>query len=111
MQDAGSAATLKGDSSLSRAREIDACCDRFEAHWRSTPRPTVEAVLALAPETLRPTLLIELVALEVALRRADGEHPTAAEYRGRFPELGTKAEALVDGVDAPRGPGDSDRTT
>jgi serine/threonine-protein kinase len=50
-----------------------------------------------APEPLRAELLPELVALEVALRRADGERPTAAEYRARFPGLGDRADVLVAG--------------
>ena len=84
-------------SPLSQSREIDAYCDRFETMWRSgtVPRPTIETVLAEAPEPLRPALLPELVALEAALRRGAGECPTPEEYRVRFPTLGERADALV----------------
>src|SRR5436305_743798 len=59
--------------------------------WRATPgragrRPPIEDPLREAPAAERAAMLFELLALEVELRRECGEHPTAEEYRARFPE-------------------------
>jgi serine/threonine-protein kinase len=70
----------------SRVRRIDAACDGFERQWRSGPRPAIEDYLAEAPEAERLALLRELLALELDLRRGDGEAPGRGEYLERFPE-------------------------
>src|SRR4051794_33373163 len=67
------------------AERIDVLCDRFEAAWRSGPRPTIEATLASAPRVEPPELLRELLALEIELRRREGERPQTSEYLARFP--------------------------
>src|SRR5262245_18247602 len=54
-------------------RAIDAACDRFEATWRAGPRPRIEDFLAEVSQDQRPTLLRELIAVEIELRRAAGE--------------------------------------
>src|SRR5262249_35350104 len=73
--------------SPSAAGPIDAVADRFEAAWKAGERPQIEQFLTAAPEPTRPTLLCELVALDIAYRLRDGEHPLAEDYRKRFPSL------------------------
>ena len=48
----------------------------------------------------RPELLVELLALEVELRRSQGERPTPEEYLARFPE---QDAAIAAAFDAPAG--------
>src|SRR5208337_2938378 len=79
---------------LPQFERVVATCDRFEAAWRAGQRPRVEDFLGEVPETERPELLCELLLLELELRRARGERPTADEYRARFPSDG----ALIDDV-------------
>jgi WD40 repeat protein len=69
--------------------QVDRACDRFEAAWRAAGtagRPRLEDYLAEAPAALRPVLLPELLALELAYRRRAGERPEPAEYTARFPD-------------------------
>ena len=47
--------------------------------------PRIEEYLADVAEPTRPQLLQELIALEVAYRRKDGETPAWADYESRFP--------------------------
>jgi RNA polymerase sigma factor (sigma-70 family) len=62
------------------------CCDRFEAAWRRSERPRIEAYLTEVTEPVRPVLLRELLVLELELRRDAGEQPAPQEYRSRFPD-------------------------
>jgi serine/threonine protein kinase len=64
---------------------LDRACDRFEDAWRAGHRLQIENFLSEVPEPERPELLRELLLLELELRRAEGERPTADEYRARFP--------------------------
>jgi serine/threonine-protein kinase len=65
---------------------IDPLCDRFEAEWLAGGWPRLEDFLPLAEEADRPTLLGELLALELEYRRRQGEQPSVEEYRLRLPE-------------------------
>lgn len=65
-------------------RRVDAICDRFEAEWRGGQRVRVEDYLSDSGGPDRAVLLRELVAVELAYRRRNGEHPTLGEYQGRF---------------------------
>ena len=78
-------ATNPDVSSLSRFDRVDRGCDRFEEEWASGARPRIEDYLDMAPEADRPALLRRLVALEIDLRRSQGEQPDAGPYFGRFP--------------------------
>ncbi len=71
---------------LALALDVNAACDRFEADWRAGRSPRIEAFLGAFPEPGRPPLLRELIALELELRRAGGERPSASEYAERFPD-------------------------
>jgi serine/threonine-protein kinase len=87
-------------SSVIRARRVNAVCERFESCWRAGERPWIEAFLAESPEPDRPALLVELLRLELELRREQGECVDLDEYRGRFPEAHHAIEdALREGRD------------
>jgi serine/threonine-protein kinase len=66
---------------------IDAICDRFEATWRQGGKPTIEDYLSDSPEPGHPTLLRELILLDIDYRRRHGETPTMQEYQQRFPTI------------------------
>src|SRR4051794_36183766 len=70
---------------------LEAIRARLAAAWHGAPPggtlPRIEDQLAGVADRDRLTLLQELVILEAAYRRQQGEQPRAEEYRGRFPEL------------------------
>jgi serine/threonine protein kinase len=70
---------------LSAARRIDAIAYRFEMAWReavaSARRPCITDYLANVTETERPTLLAELIELDIEYRRRMGEDPKRADYQ------------------------------
>jgi serine/threonine protein kinase len=71
---------------LSVAQRVDQSCDRFEAEWRAGQRPRIEAYLTKVSEAERPDFVRQLLALEIELRRENGENPTADEYATCFPQ-------------------------
>jgi WD40 repeat protein/tRNA A-37 threonylcarbamoyl transferase component Bud32 len=77
---------------LSLELRIDAACCSFEAAWKNGPR--IEDYLAGAGEAERGPLLRELLRVELHYRQ--GEHPSAEEYRRRFPEHGPLVESVFD---------------
>jgi tetratricopeptide (TPR) repeat protein/predicted Ser/Thr protein kinase len=79
------------DTPLAMAARIDELCDRFEADWRAGRRPRIEEVLEAEPGPWRSGLLRQLLGVEVAYRRLEGETPDPEEYRHRFPGF---AEAI-----------------
>jgi hypothetical protein len=72
---------------LSLARRIDAACLRFEAAWRSGPRPHLPDYLAEVPAAEQAAYLRELIPLDIAYRRRRGEEPGPDDYLKRFPAL------------------------
>jgi eukaryotic-like serine/threonine-protein kinase len=87
---------LSADSAgvdLDQARRIHALCEEFECRWRKGGRPRIEELVEQAPNGDRPSLLEELLILELELRRAGGERPGLGEYRDRFPEGEGRVEA------------------
>ncbi|MGP0064557.1 MAG: hypothetical protein ACLQGP_13290 [Isosphaeraceae bacterium] len=79
------------------ALDIDAACMRFEADWRAGASPRIESFMDVATGRTRSLLLLELLALELELRRESGEEPAASDYHGRFPDdLNFVAEAFSD---------------
>jgi serine/threonine protein kinase len=80
---------------VSSARRVNDQCERFEAEWRAGRRPRIEGHLDETPE--RDTLLFELLKLELELRLGCGEHPTAQEYRARFPAHTRVIDEAFDG--------------
>jgi serine/threonine protein kinase/tetratricopeptide (TPR) repeat protein len=69
------------------AGRVDEACDRFEAAWQRGEPLAIEPCLAAVPEAERPTLLRELIALDVAYRRRRGDVPRREDYQARFPSL------------------------
>jgi tetratricopeptide (TPR) repeat protein len=84
------------DDSLSPSQldQVIALCDRFEAAWKSGTMERLEDLLPGVPESLRPALFRQLLALELELRRKQGERPAPAEYRNRFPDRAVEIGAI-----------------
>ncbi|MHB0960538.1 MAG: serine/threonine-protein kinase [Pirellulaceae bacterium] len=70
----------------SRAGQIDAVCDLFEAAWTAISRPRIEAYLDQSPLELRSSLLTELLIVELQHRRGLREDAQLDEYMDRFPD-------------------------
>lgn len=79
---------------LEQQRQLDRLCDAFEQGWAAGSRPPIEPLLAAFADEHRPTLLLELVQLEVQLRRQLAERPSLTEYQRRFPDQGDALAAL-----------------
>jgi WD40 repeat protein len=75
-------------------RHIEQVCDRFEAAWKAGQRPRLETYLDPAAESLRTTLLRQLLALDWEYRLRAGDLPQAAEYQARFPGAAALVEAV-----------------
>ena len=78
---------------LDQARRIHAFCEEFECRWRAGGRPRIEELVEKAPTADQPSLMEELLILELELRRAGGERPGLGEYRDRFPTGEGRVEA------------------
>lgn len=83
-------------------RRIAKLADRFEAAWKAGERPQIETLLALVEEASRARLFVELLKLEIELRRKAGETPTLGDYRQRFETQADVVQRLISG--------DSDQT-
>jgi len=70
---------------LEQVTDLDQACDAFEAAWRAGHQPRLEDFLGEVPEDGRSALLVELIAIELELRRTSGERPTPEDYTRRFP--------------------------
>ena len=82
------------DLPLGRREEIDRLADQFEREFRAGHHPRIEDYLQQHPH-LRPDLLLELLALEVELRREAGDQPSVEEYHQRFPDDRDIVEAAM----------------
>ena len=76
-------------------RKIDAICDRFEDLCKSDANPRIEDFLDEIASSLRPTLLRELIQIEISYCRARSDVPWADEYRERFPKDVDVVEAAL----------------
>ena len=63
--------TLDEEMAVADLQRIDDACDRFEAAWRRGDRPDLESFLTDHSGPCRTSLLRELLALELDLRRCD----------------------------------------
>jgi serine/threonine protein kinase len=73
---------------------------------------SIERLLADAPQSLRPALLRELLALEVDYRYRRGEQPLASDYLQRFPDHQAVVAYVLDRAEAERSSlGDVPETT
>lgn len=71
---------------LALQQRIDQACDEFEAAWKRGERPSLQALWSQAAATDRAVLLEQLLLIELAYRRRNGEWPSAEEYCAQFPE-------------------------
>src|SRR5262249_26219366 len=89
----------QADDSLARARAIHRICESFEAAWRAGDSPAIADFLESLEPAARPELFRELLALELELRRGEGQQPTPAEYLARFPGWEPAVGAVFDEID------------
>src|SRR2546429_116724 len=94
--------TLSLGDPLAGAPPGPAARERVGAAWRRGAAPPIGEFLGDDSAPVRSSLLYELVALELELRRAAGDLPDLDEYRLRFPGDGD----LVAGVFGETAPGD-----
>jgi serine/threonine protein kinase/tetratricopeptide (TPR) repeat protein len=80
--------------------EINRACDRFEAAWQQGHRQKIEDLLVGVEGEARTALARELIVLELACRRGQGEQPRPEEYERRFPADATWVEAAFRGEGA-----------
>ncbi len=65
---------------------IDSACESFQMRWRNDDaRPSIDDFLVGFPDELQAPLALELIELELSLRRGAGETPLTSEYCERFP--------------------------
>jgi eukaryotic-like serine/threonine-protein kinase len=86
---------------LTDIRRVNAACERFESAWRAgaASRIRIEDVLEGWTQPGLGTLIAELIALELELRRDAGESPRPREYLDRFSGHAREIEAAFAGVD------------
>ena len=79
-------------------------CDRFDHAWSRGQQPLIEDVLSSVSALLHPTLLAELILVEVWYRQRNGEQPELDEYLQRFADqsdpTGLPCRAWGSGVSA-----------
>lgn len=75
---------------------VDQMCDEFEAEWLSNGSPAIETYLERADETIRESLLRELLIAEMELQKRSGTTIDVRRYLRRFPEH----QSLVQSVTA-----------
>lgn len=85
-------------NSLTKAQWVDQACDRFEMAWRAGQPVSIESIVEASPESVREALVNELVAIEIELRRKQGESPSAEEFVGRFPGIDPNVADLAAAV-------------
>ncbi len=71
--------------SLVALQQLADLADRFDAACREGKIPRIEDYLAEAPSSQYDEILGHLLAIELEIRRANGETPGASEYQARFP--------------------------
>jgi hypothetical protein len=74
---------------LSLEQRVNDLCNRFEDAWNAGQRPRIEEFLEGLPESGRSRLFRELLSLELAYRRQQGESPTPEDFCQRLQFLAT----------------------
>ena len=88
-------------ASFSQDEWIDRICDQFESAWRTSQPQPIEFVIASALDSCetksnpndpgafeqKQLLALELITVEIELRRMQGQDPTLDEYVNRFPYI------------------------
>ena len=72
-------------SQMSMSDRVDMICDAFEKAWKAGEQPHIEDFLRDTDESVRTTLLKELLAVELEFRQKNGETVTPDDYTARFP--------------------------
>lgn len=72
------------DSRVEQLKSLDRLCDEFESRWSSGQRPSLAALVAELPDSIRSEALYELLSIELESRRELGEQPRAEEYLPSF---------------------------
>jgi WD40 repeat protein len=67
-------------------RSVEAVCSRYEAAWRTGSPPRIEHYVSQVEEPARPTLLRELIYLDVFYRQRHGECCRPEDYAAHFPD-------------------------
>ncbi len=80
--------TSNDSLSPSQITRVEEVCDRFEAAWKAGLRPRIEDYLGETADPERAALWHELLVLELAYRRLQGERPTPEEYLEAVPGAG-----------------------
>jgi eukaryotic-like serine/threonine-protein kinase len=115
----GKEPSARSTASFSGAARIDVVCDRFEAVWQAGGRPSIHDFLDDATDLDRTLLLRELLLVDLACRRCQGERPDPADYIDQFPgqtelvvEAFDQVEATVSQLDSsgPTGPWHDERS-
>ena len=73
---------------------IDAICDSFEEAWQSGVRPNLAEYASRGDEAFRPSLVGELLLVELEYRRRMGEQPQREELLQQFPQFAEQIEAI-----------------
>ncbi|MCX7421308.1 MAG: serine/threonine-protein kinase [Planctomycetia bacterium] len=82
-------------NSLTIARRADARCDEFEHAFAVGLPRSIESFLVGLNADDRKTLLIELMGIEVDIRRSRHGRPVISDYLTRFPELSVEQIADI----------------
>ncbi len=96
----GKEPSARSTASLSGAARIDGVCDRFEAVWQAGGRPSIHEFLDDATDLDHTVLLRELLLVDLACRRCQGERPDPADYIDQFPGQTELVVAAFDQVEA-----------
>lgn len=81
--------------SLGRSRQIDDCCDAFEAAWKTGQQPSLAAQLQSTPAEDQAAWLRELIPIDLFHRCKRGDQPKLEEYLAQFPNLNAPWLAVV----------------
>ena len=95
-----------GQPTPSRLDWFIGVCERFESARKAKMGSQIEDFIGEADDPDRPSLLRELLAMEVQLRVRCGEQPTRREYLERFPSDAAEVEAAFGATEVapPSGP-------
>jgi serine/threonine-protein kinase len=90
------------EDSLARARAVNRACEQFEAAWRAGERPRIAVYLDSSAPADRDAMFRELLALEVELRRGQGEDPGRDDYIAEFPDRAAMVATIFAELECPR---------
>jgi len=96
----GKKPSAQSTASFSRAARIDVVCDWFEAVWQDGGRPSIHEFLDDVTDLDRTVLLGELLLVDLACRRCQGERPDPADYIDQFPGPAELVVAVFDQLES-----------